>query len=130
MLINSDEGIDGGGAPFVIGFRSQGGRDRLVSVVAVIIVIVLEQPGVILVGEPGIKQLGILGPNRDRHVFLDRVQVDVIAKDVALDGLNEGLAAAFQTLEEVRAAKAHESLPGPRQVLNDSGFGLRRRFVR
>ena len=45
------------------------------------------------------------------------VQVDVVAQDVALDRLDEGLAAAFQPFEQVGAAEAHQPLAGAGEIV-------------
>ena len=67
--------------------------------------------------DAGVEQPGVLRADGQRLAVLDGVEEDVVAQDVALDGLDEGLAAAFQPLEQVRAAEAHQPLAGAGQVL-------------
>jgi hypothetical protein len=58
--------------------------------------------------------------------LLDGVQVDEVAQDVALDRLQERLAAALQPLEQVGAAEAHQALAGAGEVgdqLGSAGVG-------
>ena len=64
----------------------------------------------------GVQQVGVLCPDGNGQAVLDRVQEDVVAQDVPLDRLEEGLAAAFQTFEQVGAAEAHQPLARPGQV--------------
>lgn len=61
--------------------------------------------------------------------MLDGVEVDVVAQDVPLDGLDERRAAAFEPLEEVRAAEAHQPLARVGEVAQRLGL-LRRRGPR
>ena len=89
----------------------------------VVVVVLVEQFGVgalivdVLVVVRGVEQAGILRADRQRQAVLDRMQEDVVAQDMALDRLQERLAAAFQPLEQVGAAEAHEPLAGARQVV-------------
>ena len=63
-------------------------------------------------------------PIGKRQIVLQGVQEDVVAQDVALDRLQEDLAAAFQPLEQVGAAEAHQALAAARQVLQRAPFLL------
>src|SRR5205807_2159248 len=100
---------------------------RLPCVVAIIVVVgLLEQVGIIIVGDTSIEKLGILRSDRQRQILVNGVEVDAIPQDVALDRLKESLAAALKALEQVGPAKAHEPLAGPRQVLDGLRLGLSR----
>ena len=52
------------------------------------------------------------------------MEEDVVAQDVPLDRLQEGLPAALQPLEEVGAAEAHQALAGAGEVLQLRRFCL------
>src|SRR5258708_5396695 len=45
------------------------------------------------------------------------MQIDEVAQDVPLDGLDEGRAAALQAFEEVGTTEAHQAFPGTRKAI-------------
>ena len=117
------------GAGGEILFRPQGGRGRLVVGRIVLVVGVAGEERLVVVGKSGVEQLGVLRAEGQRQVVLKRVEEDAVAQDVALDGEEEGLAAALQALEQVRAAKAHEAAAGAGQVRHLAGLGAGRFLV-
>ena len=94
------------------------------------VVLILEQFGAgvgiihVCIVVAGVQQPGVLCAYGQRQALVDGVEEDVVAQGVARDGLLKHLATAFEALEEVGAAEAHQAFTGPRQVLNDLVFGL------
>ncbi len=71
----------------------------------------------VLIVDAAIQQRRVLRADGQRQAVLDGVQEDVVAQDVALDRLDEGLPAALQPLEQVGAAEAHQPLARAGQVV-------------
>ena len=69
----------------------------------------------VLIVQSGIEQAGVLGADGEWKAVLDGMKIDEVAEDVPLDRLEEGLAAALQSLEEVRAAEPHQPLARSRR---------------
>ena len=67
---------------------------------------------VVVIGS-GIEERGLLSANRHGQPFVECVEVDEIAKNMAADGEKERVPAAFETFEKVGAAKSDQSFPGP-----------------
>src|SRR5919108_5501912 len=74
-----------------------------------VVIIFCHEQLCICIGESDIEQAGILRANGKRLTMPNGMEINEVAQDVSLDGLDESLAAAFQTLEQVGAANTHES---------------------
>ncbi len=72
-----------------------------------------------------IQQAGIQHTRRQVEPVLDRVEVDAVAKNVAVDGLKERKARRLKPLEQVCLAKAHQAFAGSTEVLDQLAFGRR-----
>ena len=70
----------------------------------------------------GVEKSGVLGADGQRQAVFQRVKVNKIAQDVAADGEQERVAAAFEPLEKIRAAEADEALAGAGEILHHFGF--------
>ena len=79
----------------------------------------------VCVGEAGIEQAGILGADGKRLIVLDGMEIDEVAQDVALDGLEERLAAAFQRLNRLVRQKPMSRLPARERSAMILAFGWR-----
>ena len=77
----------------------------------------------------GVEQGGVLGADGERQAVLQRVEIDVIAQNVATHREQEGVAAAFEPLEQVGAAEADEALAGAGEVRHHLGLFLGGRGV-
>ena len=73
-----------------------------------------------------IEQGGVLRAYGQRQAFLQGVEVDIIAQDVATHRKQERMTAAFQSLKQISAAEPDETLAGAREIVHYFGFFLRR----
>ena len=64
-----------------------------------------------------VKQVGVLGAEWQVQAFFDGVEEDIVAQDMAFDGLDKGGATAFQAFEEVGATETHEAFSCAREVV-------------
>ena len=88
--------------------RGRNGGIRRHVVIVVIVGSGVPQVGVLVI-RPSIEQAHVLCPYWNGQVVLNGMEADKVADDVPLDGLDECLPAALQTLEEVRAAESFQS---------------------
>ena len=84
-----------------------------------IAVVLAGEQSAVVVAEAGVESRGVLRPDRNGLVVLQRMEKDEVAQDVPLDGQQEGLPAALQPLEEIRAAEAHQPLAGAGKIGDD-----------
>src|SRR5690606_29602269 len=56
-----------------------------------------------------VKERRILSSDRKRQVVANGMEPDVVPENVSFQRLDEGVSAALETLEEIRAAEPHES---------------------
>ena len=80
----------------------------------------------ILIVYAGVEHLHVLCADGDGKTVLDGVYVDVVAENMALDGLEEHRAAALQALEETGPAEAHKTLAGAGEVFDLFRLNVRR----
>lgn len=69
-----------------------------------------------------VEQRRVLRADGQRQVVFERVKEDKVAENVPADREQKGMAAALETLEEVRAAETDEPLARARKVLHHLGF--------
>ena len=92
-------------------------------VILCIAVVLAGEQSAVVVAEAGVESRGVLRPDGNGLVVLQRMEEDEVAQDVPLDGQQEGLPAAFQPLEEIRAAEAHQPLAGAGKIGDDKLLG-------
>ena len=110
--------VNFGGALSKFGFGAQPAlRERRADFSVSVLFIEKKNILYIIIAETCVEKLRFLCADRQRQSFRDRVQKDVVAQNVTLDRELKRVSAAFEPLEEVDPAKAHQSLSGARQGL-------------
>jgi len=122
LLTGGEKAVKGGGLGDVVGnvpLGEVGELDRL----GVVVLIFERKLALALVAETGVERGGVGLADGDGQAVFEGVEEKIISQNVAVERKEEGVAGAFEALEKVGLAEAHEAATGAGEVVNDLEVG-------